>query len=245
MRPAGGGNYELSLTGVDPDVLFFTERPKRDTGVVPLQVMLGALFRAGSTAPNAALDISGPGAREDVVAFELRKPRYDSSGQTLTYDAKPLDDLDGTQLAYLNDRLEGRPPAQFGEASLFIDETAFGNLCYAQITDTVSTSSLLVTSATKRSTDTWDPRPQSIPPLGTGGWESNGGAFKGCHNTVTFSVQNTDVTVTVDTYDPEIGHNNAECTSSSTSQYTCTLNTSKSVLHGPILYTVWTLTPST
>ena len=97
----------MTLTGVSPSVIFFSDRPQRVAGHVALAGFLDA-WDEGSDSfaedpPNAALSIVGDGQVTDVVV-ELANPVLE--GDDLTYEIVILD---------------GEPPATSGISSLFID----------------------------------------------------------------------------------------------------------------------------
>jgi len=97
----------LRLVGVSPSTVYFSDRPDRVSGHVPTDQLLGHLGtgEGGFTAvpPNAALSIlTGPEPQEVVVV--LRHPR-----------------MEGNDLVYNVDVLEGKETASGGACSLFID----------------------------------------------------------------------------------------------------------------------------
>src|SRR4051794_36207191 len=69
------GRYHLTLKGVDPHALYFSDRPSRETGVIPESALLSALWSKASPAPNAAIDIARGDEDADVLAVELTNPR--------------------------------------------------------------------------------------------------------------------------------------------------------------------------
>jgi hypothetical protein len=97
----------LRLSGVSPATIYFSDRPERIAGHVPTDKLLGHLgtgvggFKADP--PNATLSIlTGPEPQEIVVV--LRDPR-----------------MEGNDLVYNVDVLEGKETASGGACSLFID----------------------------------------------------------------------------------------------------------------------------
>jgi hypothetical protein len=104
---AGG---KLTLTGLDPHIVCFTDRPQRRAGTVPTPRFLDGWGKGGVFAgdpPNATLAIFGDGEVEEAVVV-LRNPRL--SGDTLTYEVTVL---------------EGAA-ARAGPAALFIDNLGDG-----------------------------------------------------------------------------------------------------------------------
>lgn len=110
VQTAPSGRYQdgrLYLDGMRPRTLFFTDRPERKTGQVPSASFLDLWDRGPdsfeSDPPNASLAfLDGGRQREAVVVL-----------------TDPV--LDGTTLSYRVTLLEGALPADFGDASLFID----------------------------------------------------------------------------------------------------------------------------
>ena len=49
------GVFTLTLQRVDPHVLFFTDRPVHESGVIPTADMIQGLFAHGIAAPNASV----------------------------------------------------------------------------------------------------------------------------------------------------------------------------------------------
>ena len=88
-----GQGYTLTLNNVDPQILWFTDRPNRKAGFVPLSTFLASWSKgfAGSP-PNAALVHVGMVAKvagkNQPMAMELSKPTY-TSGQ-LTFKVTDL-----------------------------------------------------------------------------------------------------------------------------------------------------------
>jgi hypothetical protein len=99
----------LTLTGVTPSTLYFSDRPQRIVGHMATSDFV-ELWGEGANSfeddpPNAVLAFLQPGddAPEDAVVV-IREPR-----------------LEDDQLSYAIDPLEGDVPAQAGPITLFID----------------------------------------------------------------------------------------------------------------------------
>jgi hypothetical protein len=248
FRPAGGGDYILSLAGVDPHALYFTDRPSIDSGVIPQTTLLKALFRRGASPPNAAIDIAGAGRNQDVTAVQLRNPRYDAKSRSLVYRARPLHDLTDTNLAHYDDRLDARIPARFGSGSLFIDSLAphDGHICALNLKTSVP-GGMSFQSASKWSTDEWitEPQPGSgiAPGQGYAGVaHTQGEDFRGCHFSTVWAVGQND-TVEIDVTDPWSDPNSFPCTPSDRTMYACTLDP-QSTIHGPIIDIYYSVDPT-
>jgi len=119
MRPVEGGppgTYTLTLDDPDARVVYFTDRPRRSTGTVPLDSFLAEWSnRADGFAgdpPNAALS-----AGDRVVVVELTDPVSD--GSTLRYTANVLDH--STRFHHGAASSVAGGPVALAEPVLFID----------------------------------------------------------------------------------------------------------------------------
>jgi hypothetical protein len=123
MAPTGTGEWELTLTGVSPQTVFFTDRPARQAGVLATArfLELDGMF-TGDDPPNAAVVLAEPAsAEEDAVIVELREPVYDAAAGTLRYTVTVLGEGDAEELAAWSDRADASLPETFGHVALFID----------------------------------------------------------------------------------------------------------------------------
>ena len=126
------GNYTLTLTGIDPHVMAFTDRPIRDAVIVPageLIVNWPTLF--ADSPPNAVLVEHNPSGNTDSVVLTLTNPRLTTPATasatsadtaTLTFDAALITTEHPANLKRLARGLHKTPPAAFANASLFIDD---------------------------------------------------------------------------------------------------------------------------
>jgi hypothetical protein len=120
LEPIAGEDdlYTLTLTGVNPQVVVFSERPERLTEIVTMDESI-EIFWSDSEPPNVAL--SGLVDGEDqILALELLSPSYDQEAATLTYTAKPLSEL-SSGLSHLDDDLVAEIPSAFTSVAIFID----------------------------------------------------------------------------------------------------------------------------
>jgi hypothetical protein len=124
----GDGTYTLTLTGIDPHVLAFTDRPDRDAVVVDAAGLVGMWsdFFADSD-PNAVLVEHGADGAADSIVMTLRSPSLDERG--LTFTAVPLVDEVPVNLARIAGGIKEVPSASFAAASLFMDDAAPGSDC--------------------------------------------------------------------------------------------------------------------
>jgi hypothetical protein len=99
---------KLTLHGVSPATLFFSDRPKRVAGHETTQEWVDTWSQGAdsfaSDPPNATLSILGGEEEVDDVVVELRNPQ-----------------LEGDKLTYTVSVLNGELPASGGASSLFID----------------------------------------------------------------------------------------------------------------------------
>jgi len=129
--PPAPPTYLLTLTGHAGETVAFADRPRRETAVVPTPHFFQGMFVRGNP-PNAALvaDVGQP--RQAVVLLELFEPQYDAARHTLSYGAELLrayPNAKGEALQAVAARPEGRAPAAFGQAALFIDDCPDLTVC--------------------------------------------------------------------------------------------------------------------
>jgi len=130
--------YTLTLEGVSPQTIAFSDRPKRVVGQVPMQKFLDGLGFSPKNPPNAAIEILEAEEEEDVMVMELLDPVYDAANQTLQYNVSILE-VPNHSYAIFNERHDESLPEHFGHAALFIDDcpdcrvtcyTNKGSYCY-------------------------------------------------------------------------------------------------------------------
>jgi hypothetical protein len=109
-QSAAGMAYQdglLTLNGIAPTTLYFSDRPQRITGHIPTEEFFDSWGEGddsfASDPPNAVLSIFAEDEIHDVVVV-LSDPA-----------------LDGDQMSYSVDILDGEMPAGGGASSLFID----------------------------------------------------------------------------------------------------------------------------
>ena len=119
ITQASKNNYRVVLKDVSPYVTYFSDRPNRITGVMPLQKFLKVWDKGSDSLsidhPNvgiqAILDATEPQQNNQMITsiLTLSNPRYDAENKTLTYDAKTLN------------KNESIPNQQLKYVALFID----------------------------------------------------------------------------------------------------------------------------
>lgn len=100
---------KMTLTGLSPSMIFFSDRPERMAGHVPVTQFL-KMWDEGKDSfkndpPNASLSVLGEKEGSTDIIVEISNPSLSEKGD-LTYDVRILD---------------GTPPAKGGLASLVID----------------------------------------------------------------------------------------------------------------------------
>ena len=125
-------SFKLTLNNVSPQTIYFSDRPSRIAGDVANDKFITGLGFDPANPPNAAVVLSEPESKEsDVVIVSLFNPVYDANKKTLSYDAKPLDNLDGTGLAFWHPQKDTTLPSSFSKVSVFIDDCPDGMVhCY-------------------------------------------------------------------------------------------------------------------
>jgi hypothetical protein len=82
----GDGSAILTLTGIDPVILAFTDRPERMVALVQAPTSVETLQATTDDPPNAALVARQAGAgQQEPVVIELRSVTYDHTTETLSF----------------------------------------------------------------------------------------------------------------------------------------------------------------
>ena len=121
------GTWTLTLNGVSPNTIYFSDRPARETGQEPTADFVNN-WAVGEDSfaeipPNAALDVFGSDGEQHVLVLELLDASYDSETRILSYDVVILNrDLDDPTLF-----------SGFADAALFIDSTYKSYNCKCDI----------------------------------------------------------------------------------------------------------------
>jgi len=118
------GNYTLTITGVIPYTVAFSDRPARNASFVKMDTFLTGFNFDPKNPPNAAVMIQGAKEDHDVVIVELTSPKYDAIKQTLTYTAKLIKDFafESEWANDLTERADLSISEKFGEVVLAIDD---------------------------------------------------------------------------------------------------------------------------
>ena len=117
----GEMNYTLTLEGVSPQTIAFSDRPERVVGQVSMQKFLDGFCFSPENPPNAAIEIIEWDEEEDVIVMELFDPIYDAVNKTLQYNVSILE-TPNHSYAIFNERHDTSVPENFSHAALFIDD---------------------------------------------------------------------------------------------------------------------------
>lgn len=137
FEPLGEGRYRLTLRGISPETIFFSDRPKRIAGTVANARFLAGFCFDADDPPNAAVVLSKGTAAQDVLIVELTNPVLAPGTSTLSYNATPLKD-GGPVFAFWAGRADTSLPRSFDTVSVFLDDCSDENItCYGtyQCTD--------------------------------------------------------------------------------------------------------------
>ena len=120
----GTSRFELTLNKVTPQVVWFSDRPARQSGHIPVGELVESWEGYGfvEDPPNAALAVVGADDSQDTVVVELGSPELDEQQNTVRFAAEVLDEATGN-LSHLASDLDQSVEGTFGPATLFIDNT--------------------------------------------------------------------------------------------------------------------------
>lgn len=114
----GDDEYILTLTNVNPNVVYFSDRPVRDAGEFGIVQFLNELSFEIGNPPNAAIVAETVDGEEITVVAELMQPIYDRDTEKLIYKAVVLHDASGQLAQYGSSDVI---PESFIKATLLID----------------------------------------------------------------------------------------------------------------------------
>ena len=130
LSPKDGadGAFTLTLDQGLGQTIFFSDRPDRVVGSAPTATFLAQFPFGEDNPPNAALVVETAPGETDIVVVELTSPQYDEASRTATYEARVLADYQELGTIFQEEpKGADEVPAQFGAASLFIDDCADAN----------------------------------------------------------------------------------------------------------------------
>lgn len=116
------GQYALTLANSSGQTLYFSDRPERLAGIFTTSDFISDAVSA-AVRPNAALVFrtGGDDSQMKVAALELSDPAYDATSGLITYVTRLLDFGNGALTSEDPSTAVDTLPAEFGEATLFID----------------------------------------------------------------------------------------------------------------------------
>lgn len=208
----------LTLRGVDAQTTWFVDRPFHQAGIASTWSLVPEYFKAGSSPPNAAIEIAGRRGVHDTVIVELSRPAIDRTRRALRFAARVLPDAPD-RLASWRARRLAAAPVRFGRASVFLDTESQSCTGVVQLAASGVTG---INPQTSVSYGGWIET--SAPTLSMGGtqvFNQNGSMFTGCGGSMTYTLVQADGTtpvpggtsgqLTLNWGDPEIGSNSASC----------------------------------
>ena len=118
------GTYLLTLNGADRDVTAFTDRPNRETAIIPIVALANRWSQLFKDAPpNAVLVEHDSSGEADSIVVELTTMAV--RGTTATFTARILTSQQRPlSLSNIGGTPYSTPPARFSEVSLFIDDVS-------------------------------------------------------------------------------------------------------------------------
>jgi hypothetical protein len=126
LTPSAGDIHTLTITGVTTQTLYFSDRPNRITGAIPMVTLIEQWADAFADDPPNATLIGHPeagGETEEAVVVELLTPTYDAASATLTYQVRILDVDEIADRTFEQEPLTVLDaPREYAEAHLFIDD---------------------------------------------------------------------------------------------------------------------------
>jgi len=127
MKPIKGTpRFNLKLFGVNSQVVWFSDRPARQSGQIPVREFTRSWAGFGfvEDPPNAALTLLRAHNSQDTVVMELGRPHLKKKKKSrIRYSAQILDEATGN-LSHLDSDLDPSVNRRFRAPSLFIDDAA-------------------------------------------------------------------------------------------------------------------------
>lgn len=131
MTPVAGtaDRYTLTIADTDPSIVWFTDRPARQSGVATLERFAAEWAPGGPFAtdpPNAAIVLHATVGTTDTIVVELSTLSADATSRTITSEVRVLSRTETNELtgnlAYYGQRDDPTGiPARLGAITLFVD----------------------------------------------------------------------------------------------------------------------------
>lgn len=115
--------YVLTLENPGRQVIWFQDRPGRQSGHLPLKGFMEAWEGYGfvEDPPNAALSVLDGADHQDTAVLTLGKPRYNAAKRKLRFPVRAESEATGN-LAHFEHAHDPGAIESFGHAALFIDD---------------------------------------------------------------------------------------------------------------------------
>jgi len=118
--------YQITMSGVGPETVFFTDQPQRKAGMIDQKAFMAVFAREESkrVQPNAALVWNAP--ERGALIVKLTKGSYNSRDGTLVYEAIVIPAAEGGIAAFDERKSSGSVPERVSKPTLFIDDFGLG-----------------------------------------------------------------------------------------------------------------------
>lgn len=130
-----GEIHQLTIQGVDAELIYFSDRPDRIAGEVAISDWLRD-FPFGPVAPNAAVVIENGAPEQNVIIVSLSKPRYDASTASIQFQVEIIPASRSGDLLDFNYDADEILPEYFGKVVIFIDDESVERCAMAVAYDT-------------------------------------------------------------------------------------------------------------
>lgn len=160
LTPRGDNRFDLELRGTDRRVTWFSERPSRGAGTLPLRELVASWRALGfaQDPPNAVIELDGGRARANQLAVELTRPQFDARRAVLRFRARRL--APSGPVAGHTDGFDRALPRRFGRLSLFVDGADVMGFRRFQVqVQNDSSQTLTGVSGSGSGRGAWDPAP--------------------------------------------------------------------------------------
>ena len=117
------GAYTLTLRDTDSTAVFFSDRPKRLVGNLPVSLLAHNWSAMGfdTDAPVAAAVVNAGTESQQTLVLELNKPVWDGATNTLSFSAVQGANLDVDPLTFSGQQSTAQLPATFSSIDVYLD----------------------------------------------------------------------------------------------------------------------------
>ena len=126
------GAYNLTLRGTDRTAVFFSDRPQRLVGNIPVSLLTRKWSAMGfaADAPVAAAVVNSGTPDQQTLVVALDEPVWDDGTLTLSFSAVEADGLELAPLAFSGQQSGRQLPAAFTSIDLYLDPSKHLGLEY-------------------------------------------------------------------------------------------------------------------